>query len=400
MSRVFVGLWVAVGCWAVMATDAPAPRPVDVAPLVRQLGSDDFQERETATNRLAALPLDAPPVELLDALKSSDPEVRDRAAKAVQAIRTRFVVKQLPRGEKFATRGEIDLFVAATAVWELRADDARLWEPALAVGRVAIAKADLAGVKKPNGCPATFKDFPTYNSLFNPRLIRTNGVYVPELKDAAGNLIRAHPEGVHAVGVTNPRWISGPVVSRGDVSTKTVITSSLILANGNVTCEDDLNSSIVICDGDVSVGRQTSMSLIVARGNIHIKGAAFGGTLIAGGTVTIANPHDRIPMGLENTVLQKESNPLGFITFFELRRIGLDVKVADGAVRVAALAAGNVCEKAGLKVGDAVVEVNGKKPTDAESLRRLLRDALAVGEATVKLQRGKDTITAKLSLPD
>ena len=45
-------------------------------------------------------------------------------------------------------------------------------------------------------------------------------------------------------------------------------------------------------------------------------------------------------------------------------------------------------------------EVNGKKPTDAESLRRLLRDALAIGDATVKLQRGEKTEVVKVSLPE
>jgi S1-C subfamily serine protease len=99
-------------------------------------------------------------------------------------------------------------------------------------------------------------------------------------------------------------------------------------------------------------------------------------------------------------IKEKESNPLNFITFFELRRVGLEVKAADGAVRVSAVAAGKACEKAGVKAGDTILEVNGKKPADAEALRRLLRDALAVGDAAVKLQRGNDTLTVKLALPE
>ena len=54
----------------------------------------------------------------------------------------------------------------------------------------------------------------------------------------------------------------------------------------------------------------------------------------------------------------------------------------------------------GVRVGDIIANVNGKKPDSAESLRRLLRDALAIGDATVKLQRGDRIETVKVSLPE
>lgn len=44
--------------------------------------------------------------------------------------------------------------------------------------------------------------------------------------------------------------------------------------------------------------------------------------------------------------------------------------------------------------------MNGQKPDSPEALRRLLRDALAIGDATVKLQRGEKTETVKVSLPE
>src|SRR4051812_43402816 len=92
------------------ASDTPPPREVvDVAALVRQLGSADFGEREAASQKLAALPVQEPPAELLAALKSPDPEVRDRAAKAVKAIREAAALRRLPRDERFASRGQVDL---------------------------------------------------------------------------------------------------------------------------------------------------------------------------------------------------------------------------------------------------------------------------------------------------
>jgi S1-C subfamily serine protease len=76
------------------------------------------------------------------------------------------------------------------------------------------------------------------------------------------------------------------------------------------------------------------------------------------------------------------------------------VGAVDKAVQVAAIEKGKPFDHAGVWVGDIVAEVNGKKPDSAESLRRLLRDALAIGDATVKLQRRGNTKTVKISLPD
>src|SRR5438270_10869863 len=56
--------------------------------LVRDLGSDDFKKREAATQALSEAGPDAVPA-LEKAAKDKDPEVRWRAEKALQAIRSR-----------------------------------------------------------------------------------------------------------------------------------------------------------------------------------------------------------------------------------------------------------------------------------------------------------------------
>lgn len=247
---------------------------------------------------------------------------------------------------------------------------------------------------------------------------------------------------IQAAGVNESEPLTGLVVSRGPVRTKRVIDQALVLATGEIDAERVMES-VIICDGDVRVRGGVSKSLIVARGNILLKGIthtstmnpdgsrrvvrrgdpditwAGASTLVAGGTVRakIPGPPVLIPgsdpdsqarnkfaradfAAIRVEVREKQVNPLGYITFFELRQIGLEVKAADGGVRVVKVTAGTAAERAGLKAGDAILEVGGKKPSGAESLRRLLRDALAVGDATLKLKRGNETITAKLSLPE
>lgn len=155
MTRVIACVLVAAGCWATLAAVIPPPRPVDVADLVHRLGNPEFADREAAGRRLATLPVAEVPPELLAALKSDNPEVRNRAAKAVKALREyiaqgpeRAAIARLPRGERFAKRGQIDLYVASTSTSQWNSDDDRMWVPAFEAGTRAVAKAQMTGDRR------------------------------------------------------------------------------------------------------------------------------------------------------------------------------------------------------------------------------------------------------------
>jgi membrane-associated protease RseP (regulator of RpoE activity) len=180
---------------------------------------------------------------------------------------------------------------------------------------------------------------------------------------------------------------------------------SLILATGDLASAYGISQSVIICDGDVRVCENVVKSLIIARGSVMIEGWGYQNTLIAGREVIVKKPvplpnGQQLPKGSENIIEEYARRPLGYITFFELSTVGVEVKLADKAVQVTAVADSKPFAEAGVRVGDIVAEVNGKKPDSAESLRRLLRDALAIGDATVILQRGGRTKTVKISLPD
>ncbi|QJW94359.1 PDZ domain-containing protein [Frigoriglobus tundricola] len=416
MRHITTFMLVLVGC-PVAASDVPPPRAkADVAALVRQLSSDDFVQREAATERLAALKADAVPTELLSALKSPDPEVRERAKRAVAAIRERIALSPLPRAERFARRGQIDLSVAATVRSDYKADAPRLWESAFKLGFRAVENSGMKGDRLPT-CPALSKDFPTFHkSSPYVQFLRTDERYAP--KGSVENYHRM----ILASGVSVSEAFYGlcVIVSHGHIDTKKHISQSLVLATGDVTSEFAINDSVVICDGDVRVNGKVTKSLIIARGSISIKGDVRASTLAAGkivrhGTIPAPpilspgiTPDDRegdkfkladFEQNIRVEVKEKQINPLG-VAFFELRQIGLDVKAADGTVQVMGVAPGKSCEDAGLKVGDVILDVGGKKPADAESLRWLLRDALAVGDAAVKVRRGKEALVVTVSLPE
>src|SRR5712691_7086329 len=84
-------LYVLLACASALgaADEKPAVKldPVAVRKLVEQLASKDFATRERATRELSNL--EEAPEALREAMKSSDPEVRRRAQRAVDVITAR-----------------------------------------------------------------------------------------------------------------------------------------------------------------------------------------------------------------------------------------------------------------------------------------------------------------------
>jgi hypothetical protein len=296
----------------------------------------------------------------------------------------------------FAKRGAIDRFVASTASWK-PGDEERVWQTVLDVAGNLDARAKfawrIAGRRK-SITPAQF-----WLVSLNPRFITSEVYRLPE-KSRDGTRILSAPGGIIAPEVIAPHTLDrNLVIARGPVQAKARIGESVVLANGNVTAGFGLHVAVIVCDGDVEVRDDVSRSIVVARGNIKVGGYATNSVLVAGGKVSIQRPLAPAECG-QLVVQQNVRTPLNFVTFFELSTVGADVKVADEAVRVAAVAEGKAFATAGVKPGNVVAEVNGKKPDSAESLRRLLRDALAIGDATLTLKRGDRTETVKVSLPE
>ncbi len=345
---------------------------------------------------LSALDLPEPPPALVEATQSADPEVRKRAAQAIEAIRAR----PTARGRAFASKGQIDLFVASTRAWELPPEDERLWQPAFDLANV-LAKKSKFGWWPPLDHRRQFGSLAEFRKEPFQRFLRSDQPHEQEKAFPSGQSMGHYPGGIMAPGVSSPVALSSNIiVSRGDTRANTCLATSMVFANGNVVVGTHLSDAIIVCDGDVTVEDRILETLIVARGNIHAKAFATGSALVAGGTIKLDKPR---PAGaaLANSLLKEnDPNAFGFVTFFELSTVGLEVKVAEKAVTVAAVAEGKAFAKAGVKVGDVLAEVNGKKPDSAESLRRLLRDALAIGDATVTLKRNDKTETVKVSLPE
>lgn len=308
--------------------------------------------------------------------------------------------KSLDRGRAFAEAGRVDLFVASSAAWGLPADDDRNWDPALKLG-VALARGGKLEEWPPDSCPKAFLSMDGYRATIKKPQFRKQDIhYRPPDKFANGTPRYYWPEAILAPGVSFPLGAGYNIVlSRGPVKTGSSLSQALVFATGDVTVGDHVSHAIVVCDGDVLVESHiTSSALVVARGKIHAKGTTDRSVLVAGGKVTIEKPTRANPE-FHSKVTEDEMNPFGFVRFFELSRVGVKVSAADKAVRISDVADAKAFAFAGAVKGDVVEAVNGAKPESEESLRRLLRDALAVGDATVRVRRGDKVETLKVTLP-
>jgi hypothetical protein len=332
------------------------------------------------------------------ATKSPERETRTRAVTAVTAIRRRAELRERARPNVFATTGRVDLFVASTATW-LVPEDVRIWQTVLDIAagldRQTQFRWRIAG-ERPSVTPDQF-----WLVSLKPQFVRSETAFEVPRRNA---LDKYWPGGILAPSVTAAASLERTLVlSRGPVRSPQRIAQSVVLANGDVSVRGGLEVSVLVCDGDVDIGGPLWRSIVIARGDI--KGGDRGGgaiqcALIARGKVTI---HARKVAGerLPTAVIENASDDqLGFVKFFELSRVGLEVADADKVVRIKSVADGKTFAAAGARVGDVVEGVNGTKPDSAESLRRMLRDALAVGDATVTVRRGDAVHTLRVVLPE
>jgi hypothetical protein len=340
-------------------------------------------------------PTAAPPDKLPEATSADVPELFERANQADEAIRWYAAGRQLQRSRRFADRGAIDLFVASSANWDVKADDARVWESMIEIGRDVF---DIADVRLPPHCPAYFKDLAAFRKYCVLQFVRTDEVYSVPAKDAKGRDLTLYPAGIMAAGVTAKWGVSlSLVLARGDVTAGSSMHSSIVFATGNIKAGDNIGSSLIVCDGDVDVRNDVTSSIVIARGDIR---ASFAGgadrvVLIAGGKVTVKTESKTDPP----VIKENDSNPLRHITFFELSRVGVKVSEKDKVVRVTKFAADSPLLKAGVAVDDILAKVNGTIIPSAEELRRTLRDALATkGEATLTVRRGEKTTDIRVPL--
>jgi hypothetical protein len=402
LSPIFIGpvLWPALTpCPQVRPAGASeAPAEQTIARLIEDLGNSRYEVREAATRALKEME-EAQPA-LSQALRSSDPEVRRRAADALGGIEERQAHRGLARAQALAKEGRITEAVERIVAFAGR-DRQRAGGP--------ILTQFAARLLEPKECDAhQFRDrfrkmgrvfpageFSRYFDAVHPREILGDKL---DLSGENPLPIYARAEAITGRGFQAELNL---VAAAGDFQAKG-LARSVVIAGGNVVLEDAY-MSIIVCDGDVEVRRGPGSwknCLIVARGKV--KSPRF--------LCCVVRSEDYFLDAEGKKVVIKEgtADPFGFVKFFELSDVGLRV-VEDGergevvreGVRIKDIGKGTPFSAA-LQAGDVLTAIDGTKASSKEAFRKLLRKRMARGgpRITFTVLRAGKTMEATIPVKD
>jgi hypothetical protein len=203
-----------------------------VARLVRQLGSDDFQTREKASEQLAAL--DEVPDLLREAARNGDAEVARRAQSAIAAITGRIEEKAFQAMIRDLHKVELDRFVRRMVTDEKFAGEQQ-WKVIQTIARAVSKEADKLGERHFD--VPDFATMPPRRLLYNRETknpVSVNGLAIlsagptPYITSVMNSLVIVDGDFGGATGINNSL-----LIVRGNVGRVTGVTKSIILATGN-----------------------------------------------------------------------------------------------------------------------------------------------------------------------
>jgi hypothetical protein len=332
-------------------------QPPSVEQLIKQLDSDDFEDREDAMYDLMERDDALPAVR--KALRSESAEVRKRAVQVVEELEKRQIVKRIKNGE-------IDLAVDQMVAMPDRVTD-KAWE----------AVADLAQAlqKKANKKYEQRVSFPAVRDL--SRLAKPEEIAdLDKDRDLTKwKALASHISNRSAVG-------DSILICQGPIQCDRGLYRSIVFANGDITLKDPKGGSaatidgIVFCDGSIETD-DICDAILIATGSIKIKGAKS----------------DKM------VVIENARDVFGLLKLSDERLAGVVAEQARKGVLVKKVLEGKPFGKAGVREGDYLIGLDGKDlPNTQEFRREVRRLALANKEAVLKVKRGKQTMELKVAL--
>lgn len=402
-----------------------------VGRLIEDLKNDSFEIRAAATGALKER-VDAIPA-LLNARHTADLEVRRLLEEILTALDRKRALHGLAKVKRLAKAGRLVEAADRLAFAAKRGIPAEeCWGSLTKFAEQIIERTDRyfplsgkfhANLRFPQG------DFRRFAELCNPKELAGAKIEIytgnkklnaRDKKALAGiKLIRRNMgklllRGEEVSLTANPKvGLDGGIIAvSGEVQLSRAV-YSLIIAGGDVTKIATLRNCIVICDGDVefiSGGDLARTSIIVARGKVIYDPAKFMTTncLIRSGH-TLRSPDEQLPDKKKTIELNGGTpDPLGFIKFFELADVGLAAE--DLPPRENSATKGTQIKEvrkessfaAGLRPGDVITAVEGKKTPTTEVFRKTLRRTLAEGGPliTFTVQRAGKTLEVPIPVKD
>ena len=373
----FAPVFIVLACAAAWAEGpaAPADTKDDIDRLIRQLGSDDFEAREEASRKLADR--DDALRKLRAAAKSEDAETRARAERLVEAISRRLGDKVVQELLKEVNKEGIDRFIDRMAL-EMDYATAERWQVAYKLAEAVAARASKLSGRQFDAPRLDLANMPTVSQCegvgCEVSKVRLNGLKGGVTLLGGCLVVSAGPL-QHITGVEN-----SVVFVNGDMKWITGITNSIIFCNGDLGDVTGVDRSVVICTGEFE-GSTTANDNVF---DVH----KMGGHTTSNDNVYINLKAVKATQQSGNQFIQTDDGPSGLFTLFDPATMGVELRAAEGGVRVASIRDGTPFAKVGFQKDDLVVGVDKAPDASVEAIRKYLRRRAAGDEAVFKVRRG------------
>jgi PDZ domain-containing protein len=360
--------------------------------LVQQLGSQDVQTRDKASQKLLKAGGEALPL-LEKAMRSQDPETRRHVQVVYEQLTRRLQEEATQRLFAKVMQHGLDQCVDQLVRNKRLAREAD-WALLGQIAQVAAQKGTPKGRDKLLGAEylklsLVFSDEVKEESLLRGTRVVTSAVSTGQ-----------HPSRTFIV-------CNGPVESGA-------ISRSVILAVGNVKVRRAIVDCIIVSAGDVNLTGNVWNSVIIARGSVVVGlGPLQDSVILSNSDVTVnedlrivdsvilACGRVKVGKSVKGTVLRpNQQDALAPFGFFDPALLGIQVGLTDTALRVTSVTADKPFAQAGVQVGDVIVSVGKARPASVEDFRSLLRRIELEGRATFSLRRGEKVFDVPVTLGD
>jgi hypothetical protein len=340
---------------------APAQQQPSVDQLIERLNSDDFHAREAATRALLERE-DALPA-LRKALRSRHTEVRRRAGEILKSLQAKSSPKRKQRLLARIKDGQVDEFIDQMLAQPDQVDE-QTWQALLDLTKRILARANKQGGKRiPFPVVGRRRDEAVLPEVIDNGDIRNRRALANRLTSDCG-----------AVGSV--------LVSQGPCRFEQRVVQSIVFVNGDLDVISPagaglIGNCVVFCDGSIETG-DVGKSVLIATGPIKI---------------TVKHP--------DAVVIPNARNALGLLKLFDTRQAGVEVEEARAGVVVKAVLDGKPFAKAGVRAGDRVLAIGGKKLANMEQFRRAVRrGAMANEDVALTLERSGRKLEITVPLTD
>jgi membrane-associated protease RseP (regulator of RpoE activity) len=170
------------------------------------------------------------------------------------------------------------------------------------------------------------------------------------------------------------------VVCKGSLDIESAFVTSIgLFGKGTKINQLSSTNSVVLINGDLEDQQPYSDSVVIASGDVKLS-VATRTLIIATGKVTIGRPVDC-------TIRENARTVYDNVAFFSPEMVGLTIAPTDSKLMVRYLANSSPLLKAGMKVGDVLLTIDGKKIESITQLSEVLREKLLDKRAVFSVLR-------------